>query len=67
MSEMHVSHGEHGTGASPFTPMQLEQFHADDRHGGGAVVVLMTAIFTIGLILYSIVLGMVLATPHVGK
>ena len=66
MSEMHVGHGEPGTGSLPFTQTQLEQFHADDRHGGGAVVVLMTAIFTIGLILYSIVLGLVLATPHLG-
>jgi hypothetical protein len=63
MTEMH---GGHGTGPAPFTENQLEQFHADDRHGGGAVVVLMTAIFTIGLILYSIVLGMVLASPHSG-
>ncbi len=66
MSDLHGGHGEHGTGPAPFTATELEQFHADDRHGGGAVVVLMTAIFTIGLILYSVVLGLVLASPNSG-
>lgn len=66
MSEIQAGHGEHGTGSLPFTQTQLEQFHDDDKHGGGAVVVLMTAIFTIGLILYSIVLGLVLASPNSG-
>lgn len=66
MSEMPIGHAEHGSGSLPFTPTQLDQFHADDRHGGGAVVVLMTAIFTIGLVLYSIILGLVLASPNSG-
>jgi len=66
MSETHAGHVEHGPAGAPFSEPQLQQFREDDKHAGGAVVVLMTAIFTIGLILYSIVLGMVLAAPHHG-
>lgn len=49
----HTDHG-HATGptASPFTPEELEQLHSDDRHAGGAVLVLMAGIFAIGLVLY---------------
>ena len=64
--ETHAGHGEHGLAGAPFSDSQLQQFREDDKHAGGAVVVLMTAIFTIGLILYSIVLGLVIATPHHG-
>jgi hypothetical protein len=66
MSETHAGHGAHGPDETPFTETQLKQFQDDDKHAGGAVVVLMTAIFTIGLILYSIVLGMVIASPNSG-
>ena len=40
---------------SPFTDAQLHSFHEDDKHAGGAVIVLMTAIFSIGLVLYSVI------------
>ncbi len=62
MSEMHAGHGA----VAPFSEAQLRQFHEEDKHAGGAVVVLMAAIFTIGLLLYSIVLGLVIASPNSG-
>jgi hypothetical protein len=43
-----------------FSPAEWEQLQADDRHGAVVVLGLMTAIFTTGLILYSIVLWSVL-------
>ncbi len=63
---MSETHSGHGSTPAPFSEQQLQQFHADDTHGGGAVVVLMTAIFTIGLILYSVVLGLVISSPNTG-
>jgi hypothetical protein len=51
-----AAHGHHGGGvAIPFGEAELNEFHKDDIHAGGAVIVLMTAIFTIGLILYTVV------------
>jgi hypothetical protein len=38
--------------AAPFSDAEMEEFHKEDRHAGGAVIVLMAAIFSIGLILY---------------
>lgn len=54
------SHGHvHGHGPSnspfPFTPAEKKEFEKDDIFAGQAVVVLMSAIFTIGLFLYTIV------------
>ncbi len=48
--------------ASPlhFSPAELEQLQADDRHGAVVVLGLMTAIFATGLILYTIVLVSIL-------
>jgi hypothetical protein len=37
----------------PFSPAEMAQLHSDDRYAAGAVVVLMTVIFTIGLIMYA--------------
>ncbi len=51
MSDAHATHGD----APVFTPQQIEQFHKDDRHAGGAVVLLMTLIFSIGICLYTVV------------
>ncbi len=51
MSDLHAP----ATHASPFTDAQLHSFHEDDKHAGGAVIVLMTAIFSIGLVLYTVV------------
>jgi hypothetical protein len=59
MSEPHTHHGitpsaAHG-GSSPlhFTPAEWQQFRDSDLAAGKAVVLLMTAIFTIGLLLYA--------------
>jgi hypothetical protein len=55
----HSHHGghegiQHGASAAaqPFTPAEIEEFQRSDRQAGGAVIVLMTAIFTIGVLLY---------------
>jgi hypothetical protein len=37
---------------SPFTPEEIAQFRADDKHAAAVIVLLMTGIFTIGLVLY---------------
>jgi hypothetical protein len=51
----------HAEPSQPFFPAaEWEQLQADDRHGAAVVLGLMTAIFTIGLILYLIVLFSVL-------
>jgi hypothetical protein len=46
-------HAPHGAPALPFTEADWAEFHKSDKGAGGAVVVLMGAIFTIGLLLYS--------------
>ena len=43
----------------PFTEADWQQFHKDDIGAGGAIIVLMTAIFSIGLVLYSIIAAVV--------
>jgi hypothetical protein len=49
-----VHHGPTFAGPRPvFTDEEWEGFQKADRTGGGVVVGLMTAIFTIGLILYT--------------
>lgn len=47
-------HG-HSTPSLPFTDADLAEFRSSDVGAGAAVVLLMSAIFTIGLILYTIV------------
>ena len=47
-------HG-HSTPSLPFTDDDLAEFRSSDVGAGAAVVLLMSAIFTIGLILYTIV------------
>ena len=39
----------------PFAADEISRFQKDDKHAGGAVVCLMAAIFTIGLILYTVI------------
>jgi hypothetical protein len=57
-------HGhEHAAPALPFSEAELKEFQKDDRHAGGAVIVLMAAIFSIGLILYITVAWAVAASP----
>jgi hypothetical protein len=49
-------HGHHGAAVSlPFGEADLAEFHKNDIQAGGAIIVLMTAIFSIGLILYSVI------------
>jgi hypothetical protein len=61
MSETHgehvtpSAHAAHGKAALPFTDEQWHEFHKSDIGAGGAIIVLMTAIFSIGLILYSVI------------
>jgi hypothetical protein len=43
-----------------FSPAEWAQLQADDRHAAAVVLGLMTAIFSIGLVLYIIVLYSVL-------
>jgi hypothetical protein len=48
------SHG-HGHAPFPFTPEEKKEFEQDDIAAGRAVVVLMAAIFCVGLVLYTVV------------
>jgi len=61
MSDNHAGHeAVGGTTASPFTDAEIAHFQKEDRHAGGAVVGLMACIFSIGVVLYIIVLVNVL-------
>ena len=51
MSEHHPE--QHGDSVLHFTPAEWEQFRSSDLAACKAVVLLMTGIFTIGLILYA--------------
>jgi hypothetical protein len=50
MTETH-----HASAASPFTDAEIRYFHAEDLAAGKAVVSLMVGIFTVGVVLYTIV------------
>ena len=57
MSHSHHSGHEgiqHGAAHAPqpFTEAEIAEFQRSDRQAGGAVIVLMAAIFTIGVLLY---------------
>jgi hypothetical protein len=53
----HGAHAGHGRDAPvPFSDAEIARFQREDRYAGGAIVVLMTSIFSIGVVLYSIVL-----------
>jgi hypothetical protein len=44
----------HGSSPAPsFTEAEWHDFHTSDKGAGAAVIVLMTAIFSIGLVLYA--------------
>lgn len=59
-------HGHHAaTTVTPFTPAELRAFQVDDKRAGGAVIVLMTVIFFIGLVLYGYVATHVALWPQV--
>lgn len=51
------AHGDHGHGhaASPFTQAELDELQKSDIGAGAAVIVLMSAIFGIGLVLYTVI------------
>jgi hypothetical protein len=49
-------HGGHAPAAVPFSTAQIADFQREDRYAGGAIVVLMTSIFSLGIVLYTIVL-----------
>jgi hypothetical protein len=62
MSETHGEHDTHLTthphghaAALPFNDEQWQEFHKSDIGAGGAIVVLMTAIFGIGLVMYAVI------------
>jgi hypothetical protein len=52
----HGTNADSGTGPAHFTPQEVEEFQKSDRIGGGLIVGLMASIFTIGLLLYTVVL-----------
>jgi hypothetical protein len=59
MTEAHTL--PHSAAGQPyFSAPEWDRLQADDRHGATMVLGLMTSIFTIGLILYLIVLFSVL-------
>jgi len=69
MSDTHHEHGiqhapahgdPHGHGPAaplPFTDADWENFYKNDIEAGKMIVLLMGGIFTIGLVLYSIIAG----------
>lgn len=48
-------HAAHATADNPFTPVEVQEFHTSDKGAGGAVSVLMTTIFLIGLLMYGVI------------
>ena len=48
------------TAGLPFSEAQWHEFHKEDVQAGRAVVVLMTVIFSMGVVLYSVVMATVL-------
>jgi hypothetical protein len=56
-----LSHPHDHANPLHFSEAEWAQLQADDRHGGAAVIGLMTVIFSIGLILYTIVLISILS------
>lgn len=53
-------HAPHSPLDNPFTPAEVQEFHTSDKGAGGAVSVLMTAIFFIGLLMYGVIAGIVI-------
>jgi hypothetical protein len=44
-----------GTATQPFSNVEVQNLHRDDRRAAAAVIVLMSGIFSIGLVGYSAV------------
>lgn len=56
MSDSHLTHHGHaGADDKPFTDLEIQTFHNQDYSAARAVVILMCGIFTIGVVIYSIV------------
>jgi hypothetical protein len=53
--EDHHGHGYDPNDRPYFPAAEWEQFQKDDIRAGGAVIVLMASIFTIGLFLYTVI------------
>jgi hypothetical protein len=49
-------HGHEPHAPAPFSDAEIARFQREDRYAGGAIVVLMASIFSIGVVLYTIVL-----------
>jgi hypothetical protein len=48
------AHAAHTSSSSPdFTEAEWHEFHTSDKAAGAAVILLMTSIFSIGLVLYA--------------
>ena len=52
---------KHGHG-EPYTADEIERFQIDDRHAARAIVTLMTAVFTLGLV-GSLTIAIIIAQP----
>lgn len=50
-----MSHPDHPAAAAPFSEAELREFRTSDKGAGGAVSVLMTTIFLIGLLMYAVI------------
>jgi hypothetical protein len=50
---MSDSHAPASTPALPFSDADWKEFHESDKGAGGAIIVMMGAIFSIGLVLYA--------------
>jgi hypothetical protein len=58
MSDSHAAH--HGAGTViPFTDQEMQELHKSDIQAGTMVVLLLAAIFVIGLILYTTIAAIV--------
>ncbi len=52
---MSDTHAHDRSSASPFSDAEWHEFHESDKSAGAAVIILMTAIFSCGLVLYTVV------------
>jgi hypothetical protein len=59
-----TAHGPGHAAPAPFTEAELHTFHANDRKEGTVVIALITSIFTIGVVIYTIVASVVYANPN---
>jgi hypothetical protein len=53
--EMSDTHAHDSPSPSPFSQAEWHEFHESDKSAGGAVIILMSGIFGVGLVLYTII------------